>query len=312
MKEKKANRNRTMVARIKTFVKNFFLEVLAIISIVYTKVKKNERVKNALHEVIPAIITWIVIGVIVAGAFFALIFAICTPPTNGPDVFKSKYSVDQEELNKATEIFREEQKNKSSNSDISSVESPVEAITPENSSTAEKVDDHKKDDDNKISTNLTESEICILCQAVQHETGTNPDFFPNGDFDIVQQYMAASILNRIGQPGFGSNYTTANSLYEVLANPIQYGNMLWELDQFAPYDERTLDNIYRVLTGTANIPAFLYFERCSNVGEDYWSAQNSFYEQYGYDSTIKVAYMSQTLEGRFIIFATNVNGAYAN
>ena len=157
---------------------------------------------------------------------------------------------------------------------------------------------------------LSDWEIDLLVRAVQHETGSNPDFYPNGDFDTVQQYMAASILNRVGQPGFGTDYTTAYSVYEVLANPVQYGSLLWEIDSFDPYDYRTRQNVLAVINGQTWIPDHLYFERCSYVGEDYWSAQDSFYAQYGYNPNINIAYMSLTQEGRYIIFATNPGGAY--
>ncbi len=162
------------------------------------------------------------------------------------------------------------------------------------------------------SYNLTETEINLLVQAVMHETGANPDFYPFGDFDIVQQYMAASILNRIGQPGFGMGFSTAYTLYDVLANTNQYDTLLWELDSFDPYTERCRNNVLSVLNGYAYTPDFLYFERCSMVGEDYWSAQESFYAQYGYNSSIQIAYMTLTKEGRYLIFATNPYGAYAS
>jgi hypothetical protein len=157
---------------------------------------------------------------------------------------------------------------------------------------------------------IEEWEINLLVQAVQHETGCSPDFYPYGDYDTVQQYMAASILNRIGQPGFGTNYTTAYSVYDVLANPIQYGSLLWEIDGFDPYDYRTRQNVLAVINGEAWTPDNLYFERCSYIGEDYWSAQDSFYGQYNYNPNLYISYMSLTSEGRYIIFACNPGGAY--
>ena len=151
-------------------------------------------------------------------------------------------------------------------------------------------------------------QINLLVQAVQHETGNSPEFYPNGDFDIVQQYMAASIINRIGQPGFGAEGTTPTSVWEVLNNPIQYGNMLNELSWFDAYDERTRANVLAVINGTVYTPKNLYFERCSEINEDYWSAMESFYNQY--NTGIVIDYMSPTAEGRYIIFASNPGGAY--
>jgi len=157
---------------------------------------------------------------------------------------------------------------------------------------------------------LNEYEIGTLVQAVLHETGGNPDFYPNGDYDIVQQLMAASILNRVGEPGFGNGYTTPNSVDEVLSNSIQYGNIMNELYGFDAFDERTRNNVMAVLTGATYIPNTVYFERCSEIGEDYYSAQASFYNQYREDASVSIYYMAPTLEGRYIIFAMNPNGAY--
>jgi len=172
--------------------------------------------------------------------------------------------------------------------------------------------DYSSEEESNVSmgyTGLSDWDIDLLVRAVQHETGNNPWFYPNGDFDTVQQYMAASILNRIGQPGFGTDYTTAYSVYDVLANPVQYGSLIWEIDGFDAYDERTRQNVYAVLNGTAYTPTALFFERCSYPGEDYWSATSSFYANFG-NPNVSIAYMTITQEGRYIIFATNPGGAY--
>jgi hypothetical protein len=168
----------------------------------------------------------------------------------------------------------------------------------------------KEENDITSSYSISDAEIDLLVKAVQHETGANPDFYPYGDYDVIQQYMAASIINRIGQPGFGDGYTTPNSLYEVLANPVQYGNMIYELDWYDANDTRTRNNVMAVLSGYVYTPENLYFERCSEVGEEYWSAQDSFYNQYREDASVSIYYMAPTLEGRYIIFAMNPNGAY--
>ena len=324
---KQTKRKKSMVARITTVVKDFFLVTLAIISVVYTKCNKSERIKASLKQVIPATITWIIIALLVISASASVMSALIATSDNGSkwatSSSKSEYVVDKEALAEATIIYEEEQKNKEETSIVTSKLADesihVEEISEEASKLAEEPEEDSRETKTKeqqaspeANYSLTEAEISMLCQAVQHETGSDPSFYICGDFDTVQQYMAASIINRIGQSGFGVDYTTPNSLYDVLANSVQYGNMLWELSQFNAYDERTRSNVYAVLNGTANVPAYLYFERCSYVGEDYYSAKNSFYEQYGYESTIQVAYMSQTVEGRFIIFATNINGAYAN
>lgn len=215
------------------------------------------------------------------------------------DFFNTTYPEDLNAVSTTTQTTTMEQI--SSNDDliveeIQTETTPIESIPQENGF---------------YGTSISEDELRLLVQAVQHETGSDPAFYPNGDFDIVQQYTAASILNRIGEPGFGSGYSTPYNLYDVLSNEEQYGNITNELWNYNPYDARTQHNVELVLKGEAYIPDNLYFERCSFVGEDYYSAQDSFYNQYGYNSSISIFYMSYTEEGRYIIFATNVNGAYA-
>lgn len=161
---------------------------------------------------------------------------------------------------------------------------------------------------------LTDWEINMLVQAVQHETNFDPTFYVNGDIDTVQQLMAASIINRIGQPGFGTNYTTPTNLSEVLANSEQYGNILYELNYFDANDARTRQNVMAVLNGEVWVPDDLYFERCSSYGEDYWTAQANFEAMYNNCYTY---YTSETWEakdyygtGVFIMFGGNPNGAF--
>lgn len=158
---------------------------------------------------------------------------------------------------------------------------------------------------------ITESDYVNLVLAIQHETGSNPDFYVNGDFDLVQQYMAKSILSRLGKPGFGANYTTAYTIYDILANRGQYKNMVNELWNFDPNNERTIKNLEIVLRGEDNLPDDLYFEDCSAVGATYWEAIEVFKSHYSLCKNFEVCYLSLTNEGRYIMFATNPSGAYA-
>lgn len=161
---------------------------------------------------------------------------------------------------------------------------------------------------------LTDWEIDMLVQAVQHETNNDPNYYVNFDLNKVQQLMTASIVNRIGQPGFGVGYTTPSNLGEVLENSYQYDNILNELNYFNPNDETTRKNVLAVLTGAVWVPSDLYFERCSSYGEDYWTAQENFENEYNNCYTY---YISETWEnkndcgtGVFIIFGGNPSGAF--
>lgn len=185
---------------------------------------------------------------------------------------------------------------------------PVEEVISQDDN-YEETDDYSNE-----SYNLTDWEINMLVQAVQHETNFDPTFYVNGDINTVQQLMAASIINRIGQPGFGTNYSTPNNLSEVLANSEQYGNTLYELNYFDANDARTRQNVMAVLNGEVWVPDDLYFERCSSYGEDYWTAQANFEAKYNNCYTY---YTSETWEakdyygtGVFIMFGGNPNGAF--
>ena len=64
----KPNKERKFGTRLGKFVKNFSLLILKFISIVYTKCRKSERIKNAKEEIVPALITGIVITILVVSA----------------------------------------------------------------------------------------------------------------------------------------------------------------------------------------------------------------------------------------------------
>jgi hypothetical protein len=155
---------------------------------------------------------------------------------------------------------------------------------------------------------LSDYDLCLLTQAIQHETLI---FQGYSNYDMIQQYMAASILNRLGERGFGTNYTTAYTIIDLLSNYSQYENILWELDYFDAYDSTTRRNIEAVLNGTAYTPQNLFYERCSDIGVDYWTAQNNFYAEYPEAYSMQIVFMELSPEGRYIIFAVNPYGAYA-
>lgn len=100
---------------------------------------------------------------------------------------------------------------------------------------------------------ISEKEIDMLVQAVQHEVGNNPYYFPGYNFDYIQQCMAKVIINRVGKQGF------ANSVTDVLSQPGHF-MPLENLSDFDPNDETTRQNVLSVLYGTDNIPDSLVFE----------------------------------------------------
>jgi len=212
-----------------------------------------------------------------------------------------------------TEENRENRKNEVNEENADNTEDSTFVTDTSETDTVEEKTEHNSIVEEANETNeiplVSEYDICLLVQAIQHETkifeGTNV-------YNTVQQYMAASIINRLGTSGFGIGGSTAYSVYEILSNSNQYGNILWELDYFDPYDQTTTNNVYAVLNGTAYTPTDLYYERCSNVGEDYYSAQENFYSQYPGAYGMQIVYMEMSPEGRYIIFATNPSGAYAS
>ena len=158
----------------------------------------------------------------------------------------------------------------------------------------------------------TDDETKMLILAVQHEVGLNPNYYPDEDFDFIQQCMAKSIKNRIGTPGFG------NTLSEVLLQKDQYTGLLNDIknykalnnsNQYNEHDERTLKNVQIVMNGEDSLPSDLYFERCSEDESTIEEAWENFQKEYSSDELV-LYYWFNTSDGRFIMFAENANGAY--
>lgn len=110
---------------------------------------------------------------------------------------------------------------------------------------------------------LTDYEIGLICQIVQHEVGNNPELFPGYDFDIIQQYMARTVINRIGMNNW-------NNAEDVITAPKQYCS-LEELSSFDANDEVTRRNVIAVANGEDGISEDVLFEMS-------WSADVSVKE----------------------------------
>lgn len=150
-------------------------------------------------------------------------------------------------------------------------------------------------DSNNIPTILTEEEISLVVQAVQHEVGTDPNFYLgyDYDFDYIQQCMARVIINRIGRDGFG------NTLMEVLTKPKQF-MPIENLSSFDPYDERTRRNVLAVINGIDNISNDVLFEM-SYKSHDLDRNMENMESQIG--CKLSAYFYVFTAEGRMLIFA---------
>lgn len=93
---------------------------------------------------------------------------------------------------------------------------------------------------------VTEYEIDLMVQAVQHEVGASEWFFPDADIDYIQQCMARVIVNKVGTPLCG------DTIYSTL---ILSGHFMTEedLEGIDPKEERTRKNVLTVLRGEDSI-----------------------------------------------------------
>lgn len=104
---------------------------------------------------------------------------------------------------------------------------------------------------------ITEYEINLMVRAVQHETGIGPWFYPDADYDYIQQCMARVIVNKVGTTGCGNtiystlilsgHFMTKEALFKT---KIEQGQ---EIELFDPYDETTRRNVLTVLRGEDSI-----------------------------------------------------------
>lgn len=141
---------------------------------------------------------------------------------------------------------------------------------------------------------VTEYEIGLIVQAVQHEVGAWEDFYPDADLDEVQQIMARVIINQVGLPDSG------DSIYDVLFLHPGHFMPIEELEGIDPYEERTRRNVLKVLRGedshSSKVTIEMSFSR-SCTFEDSIEVMES---QVG---PVNPYFWTITAEGRLLMFA---------
>ena len=148
---------------------------------------------------------------------------------------------------------------------------------------------------NNTIISISEEEIDMLVQAVQHEVGNNPYYFPGYNFDYIQQCMTRVIINRVGKKGF------ANSVTGVLSQPGHF-MPLEELSSFDENDKRTRKNVLAVLYGEDNIADTLVFEMSfTNLDETH--NIKVMEKQVG---DVIPYYAAITADNRYLLFALQV------
>lgn len=160
------------------------------------------------------------------------------------------------------------------------------------------------EDDTTVPSIISDTDMDMLVLAVQHETGLNPGYYPDEDFDLLQQAMASVIWNRIGKPGF------ADSLEDVLSQEGQFDGLLDDIknidglanaNQFNVNDSRTRKNCIAAINGELYNGEKILFERCSIDESSLWEAWRNM--QSCYSKQLSLVYSFETSDGRWIMFA---------
>ncbi len=141
---------------------------------------------------------------------------------------------------------------------------------------------------------LTEYEIGLICQLVQHEVGNNPEFFPEYDFDQIQRYMARTVINRIGM----NNWHNAE---DVITAPRQYCS-LEELSSLDAYDEVTRRNVIAVAEGEDEISEDVLFEMSWSADVSIEEAWESMERQCGEIYDVYAVYADYGSYKRLVLF----------
>lgn len=137
---------------------------------------------------------------------------------------------------------------------------------------------------------VSEEEIKHLIKAVKHEVGSNESYYPGYDLDYIQQCMTKVIVNRVGRKGF------ADSVYGVLTQQNQF--MPLENLQSISIDERTRENVMKVLYGEDDIPSDLLFEM-SYTSQNMEANISSMESMVG---DVKLHHSAVTADNRVILF----------
>lgn len=109
--------------------------------------------------------------------------------------------------------------------------------------------------------NIAEWEINLVCQMIQHELGSDPNFFPGYDFNHLQQCEARVILNRLGTHGW-------NNVADIILAKNQFVPSLDEISSFNPYEPTTRANVMKVLRGEDGIRDDLLISMSWSYGMD--------------------------------------------
>lgn len=167
---------------------------------------------------------------------------------------------------------------------------------------------------------ISEFDLDILCQFVLHEVGNNADFFVGDvDIDLMQQCIASCVTNRILSTDPALPETT---VFDTLASPGFLGpddmNALIDddedthssLEDYDPHDERTRQNVMKVLLGETIVPYDLIFEmgwkiydENGNIVYDVDIIEARMEEDLG---EIEIFYSAKSKEGYFCVFARKI------
>lgn len=155
---------------------------------------------------------------------------------------------------------------------------------------------------------ISENELNLLVQVVQHEVGNSASYFVGYDFARIQQIMARVVINRTLSDEFPS------TVLGVLTQPGQFE--VWDdLGRYSPYDETTRVNVLAALEN-ADVSSHSVFEMSWN-SESIHSmlAENGL--NYSFENVCKVCEWDMesqvgsviltasafTADGRFLLFA---------
>lgn len=139
---------------------------------------------------------------------------------------------------------------------------------------------------------VTEEDIGLIVQAVQHEVGSHQSYYPWADIDKIQQCMARVIINQVGRPDCGYN------IYDVLFHPGHFTN-IERLYNYDPEEPTTLKNVMTVLRGEDNQSSEIIFEM-SFVNSTLDESLEIMEKQVG---SVNPYFWTTTADDRLLVFA---------
>ena len=215
---------------------------------------------------------------------------------------------EEEERQKTYSLYlkQKEKDSSSSSENLESTPQNTNAIyEDENLSSSSVVEETVSDSDTNVDSyeendtyyfneiTISSEDVDLIVKAVQHEVRNDPTSFAGYDFDIIQQCMALTILNRIGRPGF------ADSVEGVLTQPEQF-MPLSNLEQFDANDSTTRRNVLAVLNGESKVSApNLVFE----MSFESWDQDTNIGVMEAQVGDVIPYYAAINSEGRYLLFA---------